>query len=123
MTDAVHSNRPVEETDMVTLALMCSDESLSAFCRRLACAVNQGPMHLARVLAVAAQVYPARVDSLLGEGTVLSCEFRMRRSGGAVTPAEVADLRRRLASFEVIDHPFVPAMVQVTEPASIAAAN
>jgi len=78
------ANTAGAEPDTVTISVLCAEESLASFCRRLAAAVNPGPMHLARVFAVATQVYPVRVDAMWGEATVLNCEFRMRRAGAAV---------------------------------------
>ncbi len=107
--------------DPVTISLLCADESLAAFCRRLAAAVNPGPMYLARAFAVATQVYPVRLDAVWGEVTVLNCEFRMRRAGAPVDVGAVADLRRRLLAFDVLEHHFVPPMAQV-EAASLSLA-
>jgi hypothetical protein len=63
------------------------------------------------------------VDSLLGEATVLNCEFRMRQAGTSVDAGAVADLRRRLIGFDLLEHQFVPPLVQVRAPSPALAAS
>lgn len=87
----------------VAVSIVAGDDDPRAFCRRLAAAVNQGPMHLARAFQLAIQVYPVRSDTVTGTAVVMRCEFRMRRSGAAIDQAALDDLRHRLRLFNTFD--------------------
>lgn len=85
------------------VSVMTTDDDLRAFSRRLAALVNNGPMHLAQVLATATQVYPVRSDSISGSATLLRCELRMRRTGVPVTEQAAYDVLERLRSCQLVE--------------------
>jgi hypothetical protein len=85
------------------VSLMTVDDDLRAFGRRVATLVNNGPMHLAQMLATATQVYPTRTDSIAGTATMLRCEFRMRHSGAPVTRQAAHDVLERLRCCQLLD--------------------
>lgn len=84
-------------------SIMCVDDDLQQFCRRLVTLTSPGTMHLSQVVATGAQIYPVRVDTIRGTATLLRCEFRMRKTGSAVTPLDATALLDRIRSCHVLD--------------------
>jgi hypothetical protein len=89
------------------LSIVCTDDDLPTFGRRLACAVNDSCMHLMGVYELATQVYPIRTDSVRGVATITRCEFKMRNTGQSISEYALADLMSRLRAYEVLDHKLV----------------
>jgi hypothetical protein len=87
----------------LVVSVLCVEDDLQRFSRRLASQVNQSRMHLASVLATGTQVYPVRVDSLRGTASILRCEFRMRNTGAPVTMHEAGDVMRRITGAQVLE--------------------
>ena len=95
-----------EPMTLVT-SILCPEEDVHAFCRRLVAQVNNGPMHLASVVTSGSQIYPVRVDAIGFAPTILRCEFRMRNTGTPVSAADACDLLDRLSGHQILDSHFV----------------
>ena len=87
----------------LVVSILCVDDDLQRFCRRLVSIVNHGPMHLARVVATGSQIYPTRSDTIRDSATLLRCEFRMRNTGTTVDENEARKLLDRIAVYQVLD--------------------
>jgi hypothetical protein len=85
------------------VSLLCVDDDLQSFSRRLASQVNQSRMFLASVLATGTQVYPFRVDSIRGTASRLECTFRMRNTGSAITDADANDTLSRIEGCQILE--------------------
>lgn len=98
---------PMSGKDKAILSIVCTDDDVVSFGRRLATAVNNGQMHLIGVYGLATQVYPVRSESLRGTATITRCEFKMRNTGQPITEYALGDLMSRLRGYEVLDHKLV----------------
>lgn len=87
----------------LVVSILCVEDDLQRFCRRLVSIVNHGPMHLARVVATGSQIYPTRSDTIRDSATLLRCEFRMRNSGTTVNEDEARKLLDRISVYQVLD--------------------
>lgn len=87
----------------LVVSILCVDDDLPRFCRRLVSIVNHGPMHLARVVATGSQIYPTRSDTIRDSATLLRCEFRMRNTGTTVDENEARKLLDRISVYQVLD--------------------
>ncbi len=87
----------------------------AAFCRQLSSVVNHSPMHLARVLETAVQIYPVRLDSVSGQAAVRTCELRMRHAAAPLTEEVLEQVTSRVrTAFEVTDVAMVRLSGQTT---------
>lgn len=93
--------------DKAILSIVCTDDDVTAFSRRLATAVNDSSMHLIGVYGLATQVYPVRAETLRGMATITRCEFKMRNTGQPISEYAFADMMSRLRGYEVLDHKLV----------------
>lgn len=109
------SSMAAEPMSLVT-SILCPEEDVHAFCRRLVAKVNDGPMHLASVITSGSQIYPVRVDSIGFAPTILRCEFRMRNTGTSVSAAHACDLLDRLSGHQILDSHFVDKHGSVVRP-------
>lgn len=91
----------------VVLSILCMEDDLHRFCRRLSAAVNQGSMHLNSVVATGSQIYPVRVDTIRYSPTLLRCEFRMRHAGHKVSEFDAHALIARVRNCQILDSQFV----------------
>lgn len=103
----VSMNGPKNAKDKAILSIVCADDDVTAFSRRLATAVNDSCMHLIGVYGLATQVYPVRAETLRGMATITRCEFKMRNTGQPVSEYALADMMSRLHGYEVLDHKLV----------------
>jgi len=87
----------------LVVSILCVEDDLQRFCRRLVAIVNHGPMHLARVVATGSQIYPTRSDTIRDSATLLRCEFRMRNSGTSVDEDEARKLLDRISVYQLLD--------------------
>lgn len=85
------------------VSIMCAEDDLQRFSRRLASMVNPSPMHLTQVIATGSQVYPFNQRSVRGTAALLQCEFRMRNSGTSITEDDARKLLDRISSCQVLD--------------------
>jgi hypothetical protein len=90
------------DAQSMVVSILCADDELQRFSRRLASKVNPSRLHLASVIAAGTQIYPFRTDSLKGVAVLLQCEFRKRNSGSTVTPEDAHDVLERLDGYQVI---------------------
>lgn len=98
---------PMSGKDKAILSIVCTDDDVTAFSRRLATAVNDSSMHLIGVYGLATQVYPVRAETLRGMATITRCEFKMRNTGQPISEYAFADMMSRLRGYEVLDHKLV----------------
>lgn len=87
----------------VVVSILSVEDDLQRFSRRLAAEVNQGPLHLARVVATGTQVYPVRLDTLRDSATLLRCEFRMRHAATPISIEVARGLLERIRSHQVLE--------------------
>lgn len=87
----------------VIVSILCVEDDPQRLCRRLASAVNNGPMHLTKVVATGLQIYPVQAEGGRGPAAQLRCDFRVRKTGSPVTDADVRDLFDRIRGFDVLD--------------------
>ena len=93
----------------MVVSILCVEEDLQRFCRRLVGLVNHGPMHLAQAIATGSQVYPTRSDTVRGSATVLRCEFRMRNTGLPVGEVDALGLLDRISTHQILDSHLIDA--------------
>jgi hypothetical protein len=109
------TNTNISPLGLVT-SILCPEEDVHGFCRRLVTKVNDGPMHLASVITSGSQIYPVRVDAIGFAPTILRCEFRMRNTGTPVSAADACDLLDRLSGYQILDSHFVDKHGSVVRP-------
>jgi hypothetical protein len=86
---------------LLIVSLLCAEDDLKAYCRRLVTFTNNSSMYLARVVATGTQVYPESATSITGLTAVLTCEFRMRKSGSDVDEHAARDVLSRIVTLDV----------------------
>ena len=111
-----HSQPMNGEPMALVTSILCPEEDVHAFCRRLVTRINGGPMHLASVITSGSQIYPVRIDAIGFAPTILRCEFRMRNTGTSVSAAHACDLLDRLSGHQILDSHFVDKHGSVVRP-------
>lgn len=91
----------------VVLSVLCTEDDLHRFSRRLAATVNQSSMHLSSVIATGSQIYPIRIDTIRHSPTLLRCEFRMRNTGSSVGEFDAHNVISRLRNCQVLEAQFI----------------
>ncbi len=86
---------------LLIVSLLCAEDDLKAYCRRLVAFTNNSSMYLARVVATGTQVYPESATSITGLTAVLTCEFRMRNTGTDVDEQAARDVLSRIVTLDV----------------------
>ncbi len=76
--------------------LISADEPVDRFCRILATLVNNGPVHLERVVVEGAVVYPVPTHPD-GPGTRRRCRFKLRHAGSVLDDAIVQETLTAIA--------------------------